>query len=173
MNGKPEVTQVVQRNIRAILEVQRQFERKRRLRDRIADAITRFTGSMTFVWIHAVIFGAWLVLNAPFVHLPHWDPYPYVMLAMAASVEAIFLSTFVLITQNRMAELNDKRANLDLQINLLSEHEITRLIKLVDALARKSGIELREDEQLAELERDVRPEQVLAEIEHADSEGPQ
>ena len=69
-----------------------------------------------------------------------FDPFPFVMLAMAASVEAIFLSTFVLISQNRMAELADKRADLDLQINLLSEHEITRLVKLLDAVAKRLGI---------------------------------
>jgi uncharacterized membrane protein len=86
------------------------------------------------------------------------------MRTMFASVEAIFLSTFVLITQNRMAAEADKRAELDLQISLLAEHEITRLIMLVGALAEHAGIEVPRAEELDELKRDVAPEKVLDRI---------
>jgi len=84
---------------------------------------------------------------------------------MIASVEAIFLSTFVLISQNRMAHLADKRADLDLQINLLAEHEITRLVTIVDAIAERVGVHVMPREAVAELKRDVDPELVLRTIE--------
>jgi uncharacterized membrane protein len=87
------------------------------------------------------------------------------VLAMVASVEAIFLSTFVLISQNRMAAAADKRADLDLQINLLSEHEVTKLVALVSAMAEKLGVETEADVEVEELKEDVAPEVVLDEIE--------
>src|SRR5437016_5007110 len=124
-----QLARVVQRNIRALLEVRQQFEQRKSHQARIADAITAFTGSMTFVYLHALGFGGWILVNLGTIPgIKPFDPFPFAMLAMIASVEAIFLSTFVLISQNRMAALADKRADLDLQVNLLAEHEITRLI---------------------------------------------
>lgn len=155
-----ELTGVVERNIRALLERRRVEERRRGWEDRLADGITRFTGSMRFVYLHLVVFGLWIVVNLPWSPLPRFDP-SYVVLAMAASVEAIFLSTFILITQNRMTAQADMRADLDLQISLLAEHEITRLITLVTAMARRMGIDLAENPELAELAEDVAPEKVL------------
>lgn len=84
---------------------------------------------------------------------------------MEASVEAIFLSTFVLISQNRMAARAEQRADLDLQVSLLAEHEVTRLIALVTAMARKMGIDEAADPELAELAQDVAPERVLDQME--------
>ena len=84
---------------------------------------------------------------------------------MAASVEAIFLSTFVLITQNRMAAAAEKRAELDLQISLLAEHEITKLTAMVAAIAERIGIDAACDPEVAEITQDVIPEAVLDEIE--------
>jgi uncharacterized membrane protein len=84
---------------------------------------------------------------------------------MVASVEAIFLSTFVLITQNRMAAMADKRADLDLQISLLAEHEVTRLITLVTAMAERMGVPAASDPELAELSKDVAPEKVMDKME--------
>ena len=152
---------VVERNIRALLERRRSEEKSKGLEDRIADGITRFSGSMMFVYIHLVIYGLWIIINLgwiPFIR--KFDP-TFVILAMEASVEAIFLSTFVLITQNRMAALADKRADLDLQVSLLAEHEITRLIQLVTAMSKKMGVEAARNPELDELARDVAPERVL------------
>ena len=93
---------VLARNIEALLEARAAFDRRRGLQQRIADAITGFTGSMPFVYAHALVFGFWLLANLKVVPgVRPWDPFPFVMLAMIASVEAIFLSTFVLISQNR------------------------------------------------------------------------
>jgi uncharacterized membrane protein len=133
--------------------------------ERIADAIGRFTGSMAFVYIHIVVFGLWFAVNLGWVPaVPPFDP-TFVVLAMVASVEALFLSTFVLITQNRMAAQADKRAELDLQVSLLAEHEITRLIALVTAMAEQMGLEIAQDPELAELSQDVAPEKVMEKME--------
>jgi len=156
---------VVERNISALLVRRREEEQQKRLQDRIADGITRFTGSMPFVYLHLLIFGLWILINLGWLPLlPRFDP-SFVILAMVASVEAIFLSTFVLISQNRMQALADKRADLDLQISLLAEHEVTRLIWLVTAMARRMGIAESHDPELSELARDVAPERVLDQME--------
>ncbi len=125
---------------------------------------------MKFVYIHLVLFGTWIIINLPWAPgFIRFDP-SFVILAMFASVEAIFLSTFILITQNRMTEIAGKRADLDLQISLLAEHEITRLVSLVIKIADKMGIEESRDPELEELERDVAPEAVLDKIEETKSE---
>lgn len=156
---------VVERNINALLLRRRDEDRRKSREERIADRITRFTGSMRFVYIHAVLFGLWIGVNLPWSPgFLRFDP-TYVVLAMWASVESIFLSTFVLISQNRMAALADKRADLDLQVSLLSEHEITRLITLVRDIAEHMGIAASQNPELGELSRDVAPEKVLDKIE--------
>src|SRR4051794_39250169 len=158
------MTGVMQRNIETLLERRRTEDARKPLQVRVADAITRFTGSMVFVYIHLFLFGAWIIANLPGVPLPKFDP-TFVVLAMFASVEAIFLSTFVLISQNRMAEQADKRADLDLQISLLAEHEVTRLVSLVKQIAERMEIEASRNPELQELEQDVIPEKVLDAIE--------
>ncbi len=162
---------VVQRNIRALMEVRQREQRKRSLAERMADYVTAFAGSTYFVYLHALWFGVWLVLNSGAVEaIKPWDPYPFVMLAMIASVEAIFLSTFILITQNRMQQIADGRAELDLQISLLTEHELTRTVRMIDQVARKLGIVL-DEADLAEAKQDIDPKQVAQHIERAEQEG--
>jgi uncharacterized membrane protein len=125
---------------------------------------------MTFVYIHLIVFGLWIMISLGLTPLPAFDP-TFVILAMFASVEAIFLSTFVLITQNRMAAQADRRADLDLHISLLAEHEVTRLITLVSAIAERMAIEPAINKpELAELEKDVDPEKVLEKIERTESD---
>jgi uncharacterized membrane protein len=157
---------VLHRNIEALVERRRTESRERSRQDRIADRVTRFTGSMRFVFIHVAIFGGWILWNLPFSPLPRFDP-SLVVLAMAASVEAIFLSTFVLISQNRMAADADRRAELDLQVSLLAEHEVTRLIRMVKAIGDRLGVDESQSPDLPHLERDVRPEAVLDRIDDA------
>ncbi|PJJ47743.1 putative membrane protein [Hymenobacter chitinivorans DSM 11115] len=158
------MAQVVERNIQALLQRQQAEEKQKTWQDRTADAVTKFTGSMTFVLIHLVLFTGWILWNVGWLGLKPFDP-SLVILAMEASVEAIFLSTFVLISQNRMAALADKRADLNLQVSLLSEHEITRLVILVREIARKMDVQEAQDPEIPELAQDVHPERVLDTIE--------
>src|SRR5215208_1371435 len=149
----PRLAGVVERNMRALLARRHQLEQQKSFDQRIADAITRFTGSMRFVYIHALVYGAWIIINLPVMPTPKFDP-SFVILAMVASVEAIFLTTFVLMTQNRMSGEAERRAELDLQISLLAEHEVTRLITLVKAIGEKLDIEASKDPELPELQQD-------------------
>jgi len=162
----------LKRNIQA-LENRRHKEAAAATREeRIAQIITRFTGSMTFVYIHLVCYGAWIMANLGLVPgVPRFDP-SFVVLAMEASVEAIFLSTFVLISQNRMAAAADKRADLDLQISLLTEHELTKLSELMVAIAERLDIKAGANPELQEVQQDVAPEAVLDEIESAATNEP-
>jgi uncharacterized membrane protein len=176
MNDQPSQTNsdgrlagIMERNIQALIARRQKEEQRKPTEGRVADAITAFTGSMPFVYIHLIVFGLWIIANLPGVPFPKFDP-TYVILAMFASVEAIFLSTFVLISQNRMAALADKRADLDLQISLLAEHEISRAITLLRDVAAQMGIASSQNPELRELARDVAPEQVLDKMEQCAEE---
>ena len=135
--------------------------------EKIADAITQFTGSMVFVYLHLLLFGIWILWNSGVLGLNPFDP-SFVILAMFASVEAIFLSTFVLISQNRMNAQSDKRDELTLQITLLTEHELTRLITMVQAIAQKTEVNLPDDIGLEEITKNIDPEKVMDAMEEKD-----
>jgi uncharacterized membrane protein len=160
-----ELSSALRRNIEA-LEHRRAREAERAtFEERIAEAITSFTGTMRFVYLHIAIYGGWIIANLGIVPaLPRFDP-SFVMLAMIASVEAIFLSTFVLISQNRMTSVANKRADLDLQISLLAEHELTKVAEMVSAIAERVNAKPLDDTEVEEIKRDVQPEAVLDEIE--------
>jgi uncharacterized membrane protein len=156
---------VLDRNIQALYERRRREAEAASWQERVADAIGRFTGSMPFVYFHLLIFCFWIGANLGWVPgVRPWDE-SFVVLAMIASVEAIFLSTFVLITQNRMAAAADRRADLDLQISLLAEHEITKLAALTSEIAIKLGVGTALDRDMQEIKQDIAPDAVLDEIE--------
>jgi uncharacterized membrane protein len=157
----PDLSSVLRRNMQRMQDRRGREEAEASLSERISDAITKFAGSMTFVIIHALAYGAWIGINlgvAP--GIKPFDP-SFVVLAMEASVEAIFLSTFVLISQNRMMGSAAQQSDLDLQINLLAEHELTRLVSIVDAMAKKMGVDVVPADELEEIKEDVSPEAVL------------
>ena len=160
---KAPLARVLERNIEALVERRRLEDKRRSLQDRCSDAISTFAGSMKFVYAHLALLVVYIAINTGRTPLPRFDP-TFFLLSTVASVEAIFLSTFVLITQNRMAALAEKRAELDLQISLLSEHEVTHIIKLLTELCGKFGVEAAADPALNELKRDVAPEAVLDQL---------
>ena len=163
----PGLSSVLERNIETLKQRREREEQQATTQEKIAEAITRFTGSMLFVYIHLALFGFWIIANLGWIPgVPLWDE-SFVVLAMWASVEAIFLSTFVLISQNRMQAAADKRADLDLQISLLSEHEVTKLAALVSAMADKMGVRSEVDPELEEIKQNISPEAVLDEIEES------
>ena len=158
---------VLARNIRALMARRQEEEAAAGFQHRAVQAITGFAGSLPFVYLHLVLFGGWIAASQGWLpYLPRFDRGLFV-LPLFVTLEAIFLSVFVLITQNRMAAVADKRADLDLQINLLTEHELTRLIHVVSALAEHMGVESEVGEELDELKSDVAAEAVLDEIETA------
>jgi uncharacterized membrane protein len=161
----PSIAPVVERNIRALMAKRQSEERVLPWYDKLATTVTDFTGSIQFVAIHLVLYGLWIIINLGWIRfVPRFDP-TFVVLAMVASVEAIFLSTFILMTQNRMMAQADRRADLNLQISLLAEHEVTRLLTLTKRMAEKLGVNEANEAGLEELEHDVAPEQMLDVIE--------
>src|SRR5687768_10885148 len=163
----PRLARVVDRNIDTLIEICNNLERRRSRSDRMADGITRFSGSMGFVYLHVLWFAAWILYNEAahrqWLPLTAFDPPPFGLLTLVVSLEAIFLATFVLITQNRMSEVADQRADLDLQIDLLAEYEVTRVLVLADAIAEHLGLAAGDDPEIEELKNDVSPEAVLRE----------
>ena len=159
------LSDVVERNIRTILRLRAQSAQSRTLQDRLADAITALSGRLSFVYLHVLWFGVWILLNTGWLGMKTFDPFPYGLLTMIVSLEAIFLSTFVLISQNRLSEEADRRADLDLHVGLLTEAELTKVLKLLHAITDKLGIENNDADELADLEMPTNPEDVLAEIE--------
>lgn len=157
----------LERNIEALAERRRQEQARASVQERLAEAITRFAGSMTFVYAHAALVAGWVAINIGWTPIRPFDP-SFVILATVASVEAIFLSTFILISQNRATISADRRADLDLQISLLAEHEVTRLIQLTTQIAHRLDIQDAHNPELKELERSVAPEMVLERIEESD-----
>ena len=162
--NNPLLSDAVERNIRTILRLRDQAAHARSAQDRVADAITEFSGNLAFVYLHVAWFAAWLLINTGKLGIAQFDPYPYGLLTMIVSLEAIFLSTFVLISQNRLSKEADRRADLDLHIGLLGEAELTRVLRMLHAIQDKLGIESDDAEEQADLELKTRPEDVLEEM---------
>ena len=104
---------------------------ERSVSERIAERIAAFTGSMLFIWLHVVWFALWIAFNIPWLGSQPIDPFPFTLLTMIVSLEAIFLSAFILMSENRQGRLADRRARVNLQVDMIAEREITKLMKLV------------------------------------------
>ena len=168
MSDDRSLNSALRRNIDALRRRRAEEEAKAKFEERLASAITRFTGSLIFVYVHAAIYGFWIVANLGWIQVVRpWDP-TFVILAMIASVEAILLSTFILITQNRMASAADRRAELDLQVSLLAEAEITKLVELVSMIAERMDLSTAEQHEIEEMKQRVAPEAVLDAIEETE-----
>ena len=133
------VDELTARNVEVVASLDAAAKAKRTPTDCAVDAITGFCGRMAFVWVHVVWFGLWICANQV-SSVKHFDPYPYQFLTLVVSLEAIFLSTFILISQNRQSRLAERRSHLDLQINLLSEQENTKILTMVESIVRHLGI---------------------------------
>ena len=160
-------------NIETVLAMERRAERGGSLVWRVAHSFGNFVGSITFIAIHAVGLITWLVINSG--HWPRlaFDPYPFSLLGMLVSFESVVLTTFVLIKQNREGDRADQRSHLDLQVNLLSEKEITKVLQIVQRISERVGAERTYDAELQELLGDTAIQKVAEELEGkaADSTG--
>ena len=166
-NGKrpaaPSVEQLTEQNVETVTRLEEASREQRTPTDRLAEKIANFCGSMTFVWVHVVWFGGWILLN--FIPgLPHFDRFPFTFLTLVVSLEAIFLSTFILISQNLETRISERRSHLDLQLNMLSEQENTKMITILQAIAEKVGADLTHDPHLAALSEETMPERLVEQI---------
>jgi uncharacterized membrane protein len=161
--GDNPLSPVLERNIRALHDRRRAADEAADWRQRLARQLASAIGTIAFAFLHLAALFAWVAIQLGWTPLAPFDP-RFVGLISIASVESIFLTIFVLINQRREAVEAEKRAELDLQISLLSEHEVTRLITLVAAIADRLGVEAGKDPELHHLEQDVMPEKVLDEL---------
>ena len=157
-------------NILKIAAIEEQQKAERTSGEKIAEVIAAFCGSMTFVWVHVVWFGGWIILNSLF-DSTRFDPFPFTFLTLVVSLEAIFLSTFILISQNHETRLTERRNHLDLQINMLAERENTKTLELLQLIAKKIGAPSDDPETKALLEP-VEPGKLVEQIMTATDDEP-
>jgi uncharacterized membrane protein len=160
------VADVTRENVQAMRKLEELAVANRSFADRIAEFVARFCGSIVFVWIHVGLFAAWILWNA-LPGMPHFDPYPFTFLTLCVSLEAIFLSSFILISQNYEMRVSERRNQLDLQINLLAEQENTKMLQLLERIAHQVGAAGEEDAEVRVLEQATRPETLARQIEEA------
>ena len=126
----------------------------------LADRMIGFASSTPFLVTHAIIFIAWIWWNLPFSGMPKFDPYPFGMLTTIVSLEAIFLSIFVLMTQSRESRIGELREELTLQVNLRMEEEITKTLHLVAGLYSRLGLQLADDPELKAMLEPLDPKKI-------------
>jgi uncharacterized membrane protein len=128
------------RNIQSIAELEKAALHDRSAAQRISDAFTKFIGSMIFVVLHLIWFGVWVFVNLNLIPgVTPFDPFPFGILTLIVSSEGVLLAIFVLISQNRMSRMTDRRAHLDLQISLLAEQEMTKALQMLQTIGHHVG----------------------------------
>jgi uncharacterized membrane protein len=146
----------VQKNIETILRLEKENLKTRSTAEQIANKVTTFAGSTLSLLLHAAWFGGWILLNLGIVPgIRPFDPLPFSFLTLVVSLEAIFLTLLVLMSQNRMTREADKRANLDLQINMLDEQETTMILRVVQKIAQHLGLQEEINEPMTELSEET------------------
>src|SRR5256714_11599620 len=155
----------VAENVEKVIRVENEPQRPRSRSEAITDAIGGFVGTISFVVAQVVVFAAWVVVNAGTVpQLAPFDPFPYPLLSSITSLEAVLLAAFVLMKQNRMGMVADRRDHLDLQVNLLTEQRATQIIQMLDRLSTQLGVDQHHDEDSRELGRHVAVEHLVEEL---------
>ena len=153
-------------NIGKIVHLEAENERLVTAPSRYFGAVGRFAGTPVFIVTHLACVALWMIVNSGAVPgLSVFDPFPFVFLGVLLAIEAVLLTSFVLIRQNHMSAIADQRSHLDLQINLLAEKEATKIIQLLQRMSRHMGIEEQvTDSETRELGRDTKVEEVAEEL---------
>ncbi len=146
----------ISRKRQAVKSFEAKLSQQRTMAERIADALNYIFGDLRFAIFNFIWFFVWVVWNMGWVPgLEPFDPFPFGLLTMIVSLEAIFLSVFVLISQNRSAKIDKLRSEVDLQINLTSEQEITKALSMLKVLSERQGIDLSKDEDLSKMLKQI------------------
>ena len=146
----------VQNNIETILKLEKEAVQKLSTSEHIADKVRVFAGSTPFILLHILGFGGWILINSGIISaISPFDPFPFNFLTLTVSLEAIFLTLLVLKSQNQMTKEADRRANLDLQINMLDEQETTMILRMVQKIATHLGLEDEMSNSKKELSEDT------------------
>jgi len=154
LNGSTSVANKQSDHVTKTIEEILKLESLERTRsERIADGITAFFGSIVFIWLHVLWFSLWIVFNLPRWGFEPFDPFPFTFLTMMVSLEAIFLSAFILMSENRQARLADRRARVNLQVDMIAEREITKLMELVMDIHSQLQIQKPVDNELKSMQQ--------------------
>ena len=152
------------RNVRAISELEAEALSQRTVSARIGDAIATHAGKMWFIVAHIVWFGVWLAMNMGPHGKDSFDPFPFQLLSTIVSLEAIFLSLFILMSQNRSGQQAERRNHLELQINLLSEDENTKMLQMLRALCEHHKLKIADDPEIHAMTKRTEISDVLSEL---------
>ena len=151
---------------RIFRSIKAKADSKRTLMEKVADWMTSNFGSNAFLLFNIILFTAWILVNTNQIKgISAFDPFPFNLLTNIVSLEAIILAIFVLISQNRTAKVDDLREETHLQLNLISEKEVTKLIKMMALLLEKQGIDLSQDPELHKMIRPVSEEEIEKRLE--------
>jgi uncharacterized membrane protein len=151
-------------NIRIVARLEEELQRERTTAERVADMIAGFAGNIWFAVMHIALIILWVLVNSRVIPIVvPFDPFPFILLALIVSCESVLLSTFVLMKQNRMSLAADRRAHLNLQIDLLAEKEITKLLQLQEMLCRHVGMPI-QDSEVEELSQETAVDQLADEL---------
>jgi len=163
--SKPRAPASVAQNIEKIVQAENEALQPRCRREAMTDAIGGFVGTISFIALQCLAFGGWIIVNAGALpRLAPFDPFPYPLLSLITSLEAVLLTAFVLIKQNRMGVIADRRDHLDLQVNLLTEQQATQIIQMLDRLSTHLDVDQHHDADSRELGRHVAVEHLVEEL---------
>jgi uncharacterized membrane protein len=153
------------RNIKAISGLEHEALQRRSRIEWVSDLVVSHAGRLWFLVFHVIWFAGWVLWNAAGAHIRRFDPFPYPALTTAVSLESIFLSIFILMSQNRSNRRADDRSHLDLQINLLAEREATKMLQLLKALCAHHHLREASDPEVDELLQQTDPATLAKELE--------
>lgn len=154
------------RRVQIVQSFKAKADAKRSLAERLADLMTSKFGSVTFLSLNAIWFTAWIIINLGWVPaVKPFDPFPFGLLTMVVSLEAIFLAIIVLISQNRESRIADLREEIDLQINIMAEEEISKIIELLVRSLRKQGLDVGSDQQIQEMTKTTSSQEIERNLE--------
>jgi len=155
----------VRRNVREICKIEEEALQARSAGERFGDIVVSQSGRFWFIALHAAWFGSWILFNSHLIpKFRTFDAFPFPLLTTVVSLESIFLSLFILMSQNRSSRQADQRAHLDLQINLLAEHESTKMLELLQSLCEREGLDVARDAEVKELMSRTKPTDILREL---------
>lgn len=148
----------------AFRAIKAQHSANRTRMELLADRMSAVASSTAFLVLHVFAFVAWIVMNASIPGMPQFDPYPFGMLTTIVSLEAIFLSIFVLMTQNREARIGELREELTLQVNLRIEEEVTKTLHIVAGLYSRLNLQLADDPELRAMLEPLDPQAIESDL---------
>ncbi len=168
----PERTEVADKSNQAYKSFRVKARAQRTMVERAADTITTFFGSITFAVLHIFWFVFWILANNGFFPgIPVFDPFPFGLLTMIVSLEAIFLSVFVLISQNRESQITDLRSEIDFHVNMQAEQEVTKMLHMVEEIYDHLGLAKKKDKELEAMKKPIDPDKIAEEIKKEEAGG--